>query len=252
MSLVSFSEIVDKDAIEIGNLYRRACSSLVDSALFGKEAGTRLIVKKSSTSPWLEWLHSNENVLGFGESTAQRFMQFAVENPALTQDSPPEVLASAIRKLWGNKPQSLMDVHYSSDDDTWETPQDLFDQLNGEFNFEIDVCALPKTAKCERYFSPKDDGLSQEWTGICWMNPPYGDVIGQWVSKAKQSSEDGATVVCLVPARVDTNWWWDNCRYGEIRFLKGRLKFGGGDTSAPFPSAVVVFGKEPTVIWWER
>ena len=84
------------------------------------------------------------------------------------------------------------------------------------------------------------------------MNPPYGDVIGRWIEKARLSSENGAIVVCLVPARVNTNWWWDNCLQGEIRFLRGRLKFGRGDTSAPFPSAVVVFGKQPSVVWWER
>lgn len=145
-----------------------------------------------------------------------------------------------------------MSVHYSSVTDEWSTPQDLFDEINSEFKFNLDVCALPQSAKCERYFTPDDDGLKQEWSGIVWMNPPYGDVIGQWVEKAKYSAEKGATVVCLVPARVDTNWWWDNCRFGEIRFLRGRLKFGGSPNSAPFPSAVVIFGRPASVIWWER
>ena len=140
----------------------------------------------------------------------------------------------------------------SSKTDQWATPQDLFDELNAEFGFELDVCADESNAKCARFFTASDDGLAQEWSGTCWMNPPYGEVIGEWVAKAKASADAGATVVCLVPARVDTAWWWNNCRYGEIRFLKGRLKFGGAETSAPFPSAVVIFGRPERVVWWER
>jgi phage N-6-adenine-methyltransferase len=140
----------------------------------------------------------------------------------------------------------------SSKTDQWATPQDLFDQLDAEFGFDLDVCASDDNAKCSRYFTEADDGLAQTWSGVCWMNPPYGEAIGKWVEKARESAEAGATVVCLVPARVDTAWWWDNCRYGEVRFLRGRLKFGDSDTSAPFPSAVVIFGRPESVIWWER
>jgi hypothetical protein len=82
------------------------------------------------------------------------------------------------------------------------------------------------------------------------MNPPYGEAIGEWMRKAWESGQAGATVVCLVPARVDTGWWWEYARRGEIRFLRGRLKTGS--QSWPFPSAVIVFPREPTVVWWER
>jgi phage N-6-adenine-methyltransferase len=143
-------------------------------------------------------------------------------------------------------------VHRSSERDDWETPQDLFDALDAEFHFELDVCALESSAKCGRYFTPADDGLAQKWTGVCWMNPPYGEGIGAWMEKARLSAEAGATVVCLVPARVDTGWWWDNCLAGEIRFLRGRLRFSGGESAAPFPSAIVILGREPKVVWWER
>lgn len=147
-----------------------------------------------------------------------------------------------------------MDVHYSSATDEWETPQDLFDLLDAEFKFDLDVCALDSSAKCERYFTPQTNGLAQRWTGRCWMNPPYGDVIRDWVAKAYDEAGAGATVVCLVPARVDTGWWWDYCRRGEVRFLRGRLRFGKAETGAPFPSAVVIFGPgiDPVVRWWER
>lgn len=143
-----------------------------------------------------------------------------------------------------------MDVHYSSERDDWSTPQDLFDALNAEFHFDLDVCATPSSAKCAKYFTPELDGLAHEWTGSCWMNPPYGDEIKTWVKKA-YDSRTRATVVCLVPARVDTGWWWDYCRQGDVRFLRGRLRFGGGETGAPFPSAVVVFPGNGHTLYWE-
>ena len=132
---------------------------------------------------------------------------------------------------------------YSSKTDLWSTPQELFDRLNERFAFDLDVCALPENAKCERYFTPEVDGLSQEWRGICWMTPPYGREIGKWVKKAFQSKEN-ATVVALLPARTDTKWFHHYIyerRGVEIEFIRGRLKFGGSKNSAPFPSMVVVF-----------
>jgi phage N-6-adenine-methyltransferase len=146
-------------------------------------------------------------------------------------------------------------VHFSSATDEWATPQDLFDQLDAEFNFELDVCALDSSAKCPTYFTPQTDGLSKDWKKFrCWMNPPYGDVIGDWMRKASEEAAKGAVVVCLLPARVDTSWWWDYCLFGEIRFLKGRLRFGNSKAGAPFPSAIVVLGPgySPKVRWWER
>ena len=132
-------------------------------------------------------------------------------------------------------------VHFSSATDLWSTPQDFFDKINEEFGFETDVCASVENAKCKRFFTKEDDGLAQAWTGVCWMNPPYGREINQWMEKAYKSSLDGATVVCLVPARTDTAWWHDYAAKGKVRFIRGRLKFGEHANSAPFPSAVVVF-----------
>jgi phage N-6-adenine-methyltransferase len=133
-------------------------------------------------------------------------------------------------------------VHFSSKTCLWETPQDFFDELDREFGFTLDVCALPENAKCRRYFSPERDGLKQDWTGVCWMNPPYGREIGEWVAKAFESARNGATVVCLLPARTDTAWWHTYVMEAtEVRFVRGRLRFGGAENSAPFPSAVVVF-----------
>jgi len=131
----------------------------------------------------------------------------------------------------------------------WETPKEFFDELNKEFGFTIDVCANEENHKCDTYFSEKDDGLSKDWgDNICWMNPPYGIQISKWVKKAFEESQKKAVVVCLLPARTDTRWWWDYCMKGEIRFIKGRLKFKGRNTKgklvngpATFPSAIVVF-----------
>lgn len=134
-----------------------------------------------------------------------------------------------------------IDVHFSSKTDLWATPQDLFDRLNEKWHFTLDVCATVENAKCEAFFTAEQDGLAQIWSGVCWMNPPYGRAIGHWMAKAYRSSLAGATVVCLVPARTDTAWWHEYAIKGEIEFLRGRLKFGGHQNSAPFPSAIVVF-----------
>ena len=136
------------------------------------------------------------------------------------------------------------DVMFSSATDMWATPQNFFDELNREFNFSLDACALPSNAKCEKFFTPEQDGLSQNWEGNVWCNPPYGRDVGNWVAKAYESAHSGTetVVVMLLPARTDTKWFHEYI-YGkaEVRFVKGRLKFGDGTNSAPFPSMVVVF-----------
>ena len=137
-----------------------------------------------------------------------------------------------------------MKVHYSSKTDLWETPQDFFDTLNAEFDFTLDVCATSENAKCDQFFTKEDDGLSQPWEGVCWMNPPYGREISKWMRKAYESAVGGALVVCLVPSRTDTAWWHDYAMKGEIRLIRGRLKFGNAKTNAPFPSAIIIYRPE--------
>ena len=73
------------------------------------------------------------------------------------------------------------------------------------------------------------------------MNPPYGRAIGGWVQKAFESSQQGALVVCLLPARTDTRWWHEYVMRGEVRLLRGRITFEGGAHPAPFPSAIAIF-----------
>ena len=136
------------------------------------------------------------------------------------------------------------ELMFSSKTDLWETPQDLFDKLNKEFHFALDVCATPENAKCEEFYTKEQDGLKQPWKGTVWCNPPYGRQIGEWVRRAFLASVSGSTVVMLLPARTDTKWFHDYIyrrNNVEIRFIRGRLKFGGNKNSAPFPSMVVVF-----------
>ena len=136
----------------------------------------------------------------------------------------------------------------SSKDMTWCTPQDFFDKLNDEFHFVLDAAATEKSAKCEKYFTPEDDGLSQSWNvgGAVFCNPPYGREIGKWVRKAYLESGGGTTVVLLIPVRTDTSYFHKYI-YGkaEIRFVRGRLHFTNEDGEekgrAPFPSMLVIY-----------
>lgn len=132
------------------------------------------------------------------------------------------------------------DVMFSSVTDQWSTPQDFFDGLNQEFHFTLDPCADEQNHKCVRFFTKEQDGLAQSWDGErVFCNPPYGREIVEWVRKA---SEAHALVVMLLPARTDTKWFHDFIyQKHEVRFVRGRLKFGGQKNSAPFPSMVVIF-----------
>ena len=136
-------------------------------------------------------------------------------------------------------------VMFSSKTAEWTTPQAFYDRLNQEFNFTLDPCCTDETAKCSTYYTVADDGLAQPWAGhSVFMNPPYGRSIKDWIRKAyEESRKPNTVVVALIPARTDTRYWHDYCmEASEIRFIKGRLKFGESNNSAPFPSAVVVFG----------
>ena len=135
-----------------------------------------------------------------------------------------------------------MAVHFSSQTPEWPTPQWLFDALDKEFGFSLDPCSTHGNAKCVKHFTREDDGLTKSWCDeVVFMNPPYGSEIAKWMAKGHEAAlYEGATVVWLVPARTDTTWWHKYAMKHEIRFLRGRLKFGDGKNSAPFPSALVV------------
>lgn len=134
---------------------------------------------------------------------------------------------------------------FSSENEVWATPQDFYDKLNEEFNFNLDPCATYENAKCSKYFTIDDDGLIQDWKGYTvFCNPPYGRKIYDWVKKcSEESKKDNTTVVMLIPARTNTRYFHEFIYHKakEIRFIKGRLKFGNSKNCAPFPSMVVIF-----------
>lgn len=136
------------------------------------------------------------------------------------------------------------ELMFSSKIDNWATPQAFFDKLDKEFCFTLDPCADKYNHKCANYFTEVDDGLKQSWEGYCvFCNPPYGREIGKWVEKAaKEAKKPNTTVVMFIPARTDTIYFHEHIyKKAEIRFIKGRLKFGNSKNSAPFPSMVVIF-----------
>ncbi len=146
-------------------------------------------------------------------------------------------------------------VHYSSKSGEWETPKSLFKALDQEFDFKLDAAATNVNSLCESYYTLETDALQQDWSkyGSIWCNPPYGRQISKFVKKAYDEAKKGCTVVLLVPARTDTTWFHQYCSLGEVRFIKGRLKFvnrtfpsyreDGNFKISPanFPSCIVVF-----------
>lgn len=140
-----------------------------------------------------------------------------------------------------------MTIHrslYSSRSEEWPTPRSFFDTLDAEFSFTLDPCATPANAKCRLFLTKKQDGLTRSWgRNRVFCNPPYGRMMSAWARKCYESAECGALVVLLAHARTDTRWFhdWVYGKAAEIRFVRGRLRFGDGTQSAPFPSLVAVY-----------
>jgi phage N-6-adenine-methyltransferase len=135
---------------------------------------------------------------------------------------------------------------YSSRSEEWTTPASFYAKLNAEFDFDLDAAATAENTKCLRYLDIQTDALKVNWAehgSIIFCNPPYGREIGKWFAKAREAQAAGALVVMLAPARTDTRWWHEHVQgiASEVRFVKGRLKFGDGKQSAPFPSAVIIY-----------
>lgn len=140
----------------------------------------------------------------------------------------------------------------SSLDDTWSTPRDYYKKVAQEFDFKLDAAALQSSTLVEdNWYGPdhpdetRRDAFTHDWAsdsqgGAVWLNPPYGKTIKQWMKKAYDEAKNGATVVCLVPSRTDTAWFHEYCINHEVRFIRGRLKFGTATNAAPFPSALVI------------
>lgn len=156
----------------------------------------------------------------------------------------------------------MNNVHFQSSDKEWETPDSLFKPLEKEFNIVLDVCANASNAKCKAFFDKAINSFTASWhlandiagsdDSACWMNPPYGRSIEGWVRKAHEESLKGVTTVALLPARTDTSWFHNYINNKEeVRFIKGRVKFVGATSSAPFPSMIVIFRpKETNTLKW--
>lgn len=133
---------------------------------------------------------------------------------------------------------------YSSRSEEWPTPHVFFDALHREFDFTLDPCATSKNAKCKSFYTKRHDGLSRDWgRHRVFCNPPYGRAMSAWTQKCFAASRAGALVVLLAHARTDTRWFhdWVYGKADDIRFVRGRLKFGDGRQSAPFPSLLAVY-----------
>lgn len=127
-------------------------------------------------------------------------------------------------------------IPMTSHNDNWKTPIAFKEELNKEFGFDFDPC--PE--------DPNFDGLNTEWGLSNFVNPPFSK-IKDWIKKGYAEYQRGKSVVFLIPARTDTNWWHDYCmKATELRFIRGRLKYQGAKHNAPFPSCLVIFKPTPT------
>jgi phage N-6-adenine-methyltransferase len=148
-------------------------------------------------------------------------------------------MANFDNKFTNNKFKTRFDTRRQD----WETPIELFKVLDNEFHFTLDVCADKKNSKVSIFYSADQDALTKDWKGTCWMNPPFGNMKA-WVIKAyNESIRHNSIIVCLLPARTNNVWWHEYCMKGEVRFIKGRPKFGDAKHGLPQPLAIVIFGK---------
>ena len=135
---------------------------------------------------------------------------------------------------------------FSSNSNEWETPEHLFKELDNEFHFTLDPCCTHENAKCKKHYTIEEDGLKKSWGGeTVFVNPPYGRQLGKWVKKSyEESRKENTIVVMLIPSRTDTSYFHDYILdKAEIRFIRGRLRFGNATENAPFPSMVAIYRK---------
>lgn len=146
-------------------------------------------------------------------------------------------------RVYVSGPESTTAVHFASQRMDWPTPLALFTALHAEFAFTVDACASDENATVPRYWTERDEGLMQPWHGErVWMNPPYGRQLARWMEKADNEQDAADLIVALVPSRTDTRWWHEYAMQAdEIRFLRGRLRFGDAVNNAPFPSCLVIW-----------
>ncbi len=134
---------------------------------------------------------------------------------------------------------------FKSKSEEYETPKEIFESLQREFNLQLDVCATRENTKCKKFYDKEDNALIQDWWrfGNFWMNPPFGRQLKKWVQKAYEESQKGVTGVCILPVRSNTLWWHKYIidTKVEVRFLKGEIKFSNHKRGLWLPFAIVIF-----------
>lgn len=248
-------EIVDRDAAEIGELYERARSSIVDSVRHQIECGLRLAVKKESLKhgEWMRWLQINTNVLGFGsDRTAQRLIKLSEEaNPTLASDLDEFQAAQLSRRTWGHEKEASQLVQQSTSNEHYTPAQYIGAARKVLREIDLDPASCEKaneTVKAKTYFSADADGLQQKWKGRVWLNPPYGRLVGDFI--AKLSSEYAAgnvtAAIALVNAHCTDTAWFQSLWGGLLCFTNHRINFYGDDTrsGSTHGSVFVYFGPD--------
>lgn len=131
-----------------------------------------------------------------------------------------------------------------SNKDKWETPFDLFNELDAIYHFTLDPCCEHKTAKCNKYYTEEEDGLTKDWTGeVVFCNPPYSrGNINKWMEKCAMEASKGCKIVALIPVSTSSRWWHEYVwKKADIVFIKGRLTFAGASNTAPFSSCLAIW-----------
>jgi phage N-6-adenine-methyltransferase len=245
------AEIVDKDAAEIGDLYRKSRASLIDSVESARACGQRLIEKKAKMEhgEWLPWLKANAEVLGFeGRSTASRLMKLAA-NGALAHHLDESTASSISRKLWGHADSSLVQQSLSNEHYTPTKYLDAARTVLGSVDLDPASCTEANAVvKAEKFFSAEDDGLAQNWHGRIWLNPPYGSLVGDFVAKFTEEYEAGRVKagIILVNAHCTDTAWFKPLWNGVLCFTDHRINFYGDDdrSGSTHGSVFIYFGPE--------
>lgn len=251
-------EVVDRDAIVIGELYERARTSIVDSVKCQIECGERLVAKKASMAhgEWLPWLEANAGVLRFEtRRTAARLMKASEANGTLTSHLGEAKAAQISRLTWGNTTQRGAS---GTGENEWYTPTEhlaLARNVLGAIDLDpASSRAAQAVVKAERFFTKEEDGLTEEWAGRVWLNPPYAQpFIAQFVSKmaAERLSGRVSAAIMLTHNYTDTSWFHEAAAVADaICFTRGRVKFhdATGKIAAPTQGqAFFYFGDEPAI-----